>query len=466
MTYLVEKSAWDKLARLMRTAEREVFLAYCGRADCSCDFLHDSERISIEERLIRMGLLQRNLRPTDKGFNFASHIDPIYEQSNAMTDRIKLIRSLIDKRDWVALNKTLYSNEREVFIWVSDPHAHDIPLPAAALDECLAALSEYGLIAEGPGPTSLSLDGERFLLFLTTPKTAKPDSTPSFDIKRAAMLNQLTAKKDWDAIIDELRPEELAILRLVALNIPLPDEMTQDVIDTCRETLVLAGLITGEAGSVRFTHAGIAVFDRFAEKHAMPYDIDERVKELKAIFDSSEWRLLFLYLSSAELDFLCFIAGDSENGLPMSLRIGNVLSNMVDMMKRIGIVVCTTGHPIVFSYKGETFYQYLKESGSLKSQVCEHSAESKKYNDCLEEAGRIVRGSREDTYGPAERNLSRIAEMWSAYLSMPLTARQVAVMMVLLKASRDAFKPKHDNMVDICGYAYLADILDKGTSLK
>ena len=86
--------------------------------------------------------------------------------------------------------------------------------------------------------------------------------------------------------------------------------------------------------------------------------------------------------------------------------------------------------------------------------------------DCLEEAGKIVRGSREDTYGPAERNLSRIAEMWSAYLSMPLTARQVAVMMVLLKASRDAFKPKHDNMVDICGYAYLADMIDNDTAIK
>ena len=86
--------------------------------------------------------------------------------------------------------------------------------------------------------------------------------------------------------------------------------------------------------------------------------------------------------------------------------------------------------------------------------------------DCLTEAASVVKGERQESYGPAERNLSRIAELWSSYLDHPITSRNVAVMMILLKAARDAHKSKHDNMVDICGYAYLADILDKDTSLK
>jgi hypothetical protein len=75
----------------------------------------------------------------------------------------------------------------------------------------------------------------------------------------------------------------------------------------------------------------------------------------------------------------------------------------------------------------------------------------------LAEAETIIHGSRQDDYGNAERNQSRIATMWSAYLDVDITPRQVCMMMVLLKVSRDAHKPKRDNLVDLAGYAALAD---------
>ena len=295
MKHAVAKGMWKSLENLMRPEERALFLALFDSGSYSCSHIPCADLERIERVLIVIGLLGAPENPaelaelTDKGRIFARYMDPMYKELAGMEDRINLLKSLVDKQDWEALYRTLYSNERETFVWISDPSEHDIPLPPAALDECIATLIQCGLAISGAGPVSLTLDGVRLLNYLTS---------------------------------------------MTSMNVA-PD-----------------------------------------------YPVKP---------------------SSEKAD------GGSE---PVS---------GVDQPVQV---------------------------------------------DCLEEAGKIVRGSREDTYGPAERNLSRIAEMWSAYLSVPLTARQVAVMMVLLKASRDAFKPKHDNMVDICGYAYLADILDNGTSLK
>lgn len=75
----------------------------------------------------------------------------------------------------------------------------------------------------------------------------------------------------------------------------------------------------------------------------------------------------------------------------------------------------------------------------------------------LAEADKIVNGSRKTDYGTGEKNLTRIAAMWSAYLGTHISPRQVTMMMVLLKVSRDAHKEKRDNLVDLAGYAALAD---------
>lgn len=75
----------------------------------------------------------------------------------------------------------------------------------------------------------------------------------------------------------------------------------------------------------------------------------------------------------------------------------------------------------------------------------------------FEEAEAIVGGDRENTYGPPERNLGRIARAWGAYLETTLDVRDVAWMMVMMKASRDRHSRKRDNLVDGAGYLRLIE---------
>lgn len=86
----------------------------------------------------------------------------------------------------------------------------------------------------------------------------------------------------------------------------------------------------------------------------------------------------------------------------------------------------------------------------------------------LEEAALIVSGDRQAAYGPAERSFVHIAEVWTSYLSArpqglgaPVTARNVAWMMVQLKSIRDAWEPKDDNCRDGAGYSGLAGEMSK-----
>lgn len=74
----------------------------------------------------------------------------------------------------------------------------------------------------------------------------------------------------------------------------------------------------------------------------------------------------------------------------------------------------------------------------------------------IDEARRIVNGARAGDYG--ENSLPAIAALWSTYLGVDLTPRQVAWMMVLLKAVRDQHKPKRDNTVDAIGYLALSEV--------
>lgn len=86
----------------------------------------------------------------------------------------------------------------------------------------------------------------------------------------------------------------------------------------------------------------------------------------------------------------------------------------------------------------------------------------------LEQAQDIIYGDREKTYGHPAKNLNCIADMWNSYLHSRfgeetlLNAKDVAIMMVLLKASRLANDQKHrDSLVDICGYAALVERCDE-----
>jgi hypothetical protein len=85
----------------------------------------------------------------------------------------------------------------------------------------------------------------------------------------------------------------------------------------------------------------------------------------------------------------------------------------------------------------------------------------------LEEAAEVTSGSRQRAYGHPRDNHGNTAALWGAYLTRKygfegdLTARDVCLMMVLLKVSRDANKPGRDNLVDMAGYARNAEMIDQ-----
>ena len=85
-------------------------------------------------------------------------------------------------------------------------------------------------------------------------------------------------------------------------------------------------------------------------------------------------------------------------------------------------------------------------------------------NEIIRKASDLVGGDRKEAYGDALDGLNRIAVLWNAHiiasgngLTKPLTAVDVAWMMVSLKHAR-AFTGPHrdDNYIDAAGWAAIA----------
>lgn len=97
----------------------------------------------------------------------------------------------------------------------------------------------------------------------------------------------------------------------------------------------------------------------------------------------------------------------------------------------------------------------------------------------LDEAAEVTAGDRQHFYGHPADNHGNTAELWTSYLMrrfvegfngrigmVKLNARDVCNMMVLLKVSRDANRPKRDNLVDICGYARNAEQIEERSQIQ
>lgn len=80
----------------------------------------------------------------------------------------------------------------------------------------------------------------------------------------------------------------------------------------------------------------------------------------------------------------------------------------------------------------------------------------------LEEALRLTTGDRQSSYGHPLQDFTRTAGLWTALLSLqsrPITPEEVALCLVMLKASREMNKHKRDNLVDMAGYVNCLDML-------
>lgn len=90
----------------------------------------------------------------------------------------------------------------------------------------------------------------------------------------------------------------------------------------------------------------------------------------------------------------------------------------------------------------------------------------KTFETVTQEAERLIRGERRDSYGGMQSGMTAVAELWNGYLkNRPngydgIAERDVCAMMVLLKIARLPFAMKRDTWTDICGYAGIGAVMD------
>ena len=88
-------------------------------------------------------------------------------------------------------------------------------------------------------------------------------------------------------------------------------------------------------------------------------------------------------------------------------------------------------------------------------------------NSILETAMEVTAGDRRRDYDKASANHQRIADGWNWYIKArkepeaPISALDVAHMMIVLKMARACYTPTRDTYVDIAGYAKCSSQISK-----
>lgn len=78
----------------------------------------------------------------------------------------------------------------------------------------------------------------------------------------------------------------------------------------------------------------------------------------------------------------------------------------------------------------------------------------------LDDAAKTL-ANRQAAYAPPSVNLQRIADMWSVIVEKKLTPKEVSLMMVALKITREMNAYDRDNWEDMIGYAAIGDLVSK-----
>ena len=94
----------------------------------------------------------------------------------------------------------------------------------------------------------------------------------------------------------------------------------------------------------------------------------------------------------------------------------------------------------------------------------------KQSKSILDIAKEITHGDRQAAYGPPDQDFRRTADMLNALFAdmlkdgVKFEPQHVAMMMILIKLSRQRHQQKQDNWVDIAGYAHCGDVCDQCSS--
>ena len=81
--------------------------------------------------------------------------------------------------------------------------------------------------------------------------------------------------------------------------------------------------------------------------------------------------------------------------------------------------------------------------------------------DILQEARKLIYGDRNKDYGHPKESTEKTAALWTAYLGHTITPDDVCMLMILLKIVRQKNRYKRDNLIDIAGYAGVADRINE-----
>jgi hypothetical protein len=77
-------------------------------------------------------------------------------------------------------------------------------------------------------------------------------------------------------------------------------------------------------------------------------------------------------------------------------------------------------------------------------------------------ADSLVSSDRQADYGHPFDNFTDIGRVWGMQLGLPdIPPETVGLMMVGVKLARQKYRPKRDNLIDICGYAKTTDMVLK-----
>lgn len=123
-----------------------------------------------------------------------------------------------------------------------------------------------------------------------------------------------------------------------------------------------------------------------------------------------------------------------------------------------GILI--TAHNLIELNENSKFHHDNKHKTATQSETI------------AEEASRIVYGDREQAYDDPNLNFNKLAHMWTGHLlkklqpGQTITASDVAIMQVMLKISREGFRPKRDNRVDMIGYTLCLDRIEEAKDAK
>ena len=82
----------------------------------------------------------------------------------------------------------------------------------------------------------------------------------------------------------------------------------------------------------------------------------------------------------------------------------------------------------------------------------------------LQEASEIRGGSRNADYGDAVQNFERISQMAQLMTGRTILPEDCVAVMIAVKLCREAYNHKRDNLVDLCGYADIMELIKESNT--